>query len=113
MEAIPMEAPVQPVVPLYPGLPVLGSTLEVQRDALETFTRAARLGDIVELKFPAFPCFLLSDPKHVEHVLHDHVKNYVKQTRGYAALRTVLGNGLVTSEGSFWLRQRRLAQPAF
>ena len=67
----------------------------------------------MQINFPNYRCFLLNDPKHAEHVLHDHSKNYVKQTRGYAALRTVLGNGLLTSEGSFWLRQRRLAQPAF
>ncbi|TMA18139.1 MAG: cytochrome P450 [Deltaproteobacteria bacterium] len=31
----------------------------------------------------------------------------------YSLLRRLVGNGLLTSEGSFWLRQRRLAQPAF
>jgi cytochrome P450 len=114
MQAATMEAP--PVLhapPLYPGLPVLGSTLDVQKNPLQLFSRASRLGDIVQINFPNYRCFLLNDPKLAEHVLHDHSKNYAKQTRGYAALRTVLGNGLLTSEGSFWLRQRRLAQPAF
>lgn len=36
-----------------------------------------------------------------------------KQARGYDVLRKLLGNGLVTSEGDFWRRQRRIAQPAF
>src|SRR5207245_4256939 len=40
-------------------------------------------------------------------------KNYGKQTRGYRNLRRVLGNGLLTSEGETWKRQRRIAQPAF
>src|SRR5882672_6307567 len=102
-----MEAPIQP------GLPFLGSILDVQRNALELFTRASRLGDVVEIKFPRYRTFLITKPELIEHVLHDNYKAYGKQTRGYHALRTVLGNGLLTSEGSFWLRQRRLAQPAF
>lgn len=99
--------------PIHPGLPLLGSILDLQRDALETFTRASRLGDVVEIKVPWFRAFLVSHPDLIERVLHDNYKAYGKQTRGYAALRTILGNGLLTSEGSFWLRQRRLAQPAF
>jgi cytochrome P450 len=99
--------------PVFPGLPLVGSLLDIQRNALETFARASRLGDVVEMKFPRFRTFLISRPDLIEHVLHDNYKAYSKQTRGYAALRTVLGNGLITSEGSFWLRQRRLAQPAF
>src|SRR5438105_15687843 len=101
------------IAPRYPGLPLLGSLLDAQRDPLGLFTKASRLGDIVELKFADWQVFLLSDPKLVEHVLHENAKSYGKQTRGYAALRTILGNGLLTSEGTFWLRQRRLAQPAF
>jgi cytochrome P450 len=46
-------------------------------------------------------------------VLVTSQKDYAKQSRGYMVLRKLLGNGLVTSEGSFWLRQRRIAQPAF
>jgi cytochrome P450 len=40
-------------------------------------------------------------------------RNYAKQTRGYKMMRKVVGNGLVTSEGDFWKRQRRIANPAF
>ena len=50
--------------------------------------------------------------------LHDAARRfgdvvYFKSGRVYNKLRTVLGNGLLTSEGGFWLRQRRIAQPAF
>jgi cytochrome P450 len=55
----------------------------------------------------------LSDPEHVQHVLVGNAANYTKQTRGYRTLRLVLGDGLVTSEGEHWRRQRRIAQPAF
>lgn len=99
--------------PVYPGLPVLGSLLEVRRDMLSFFERASRLGDIVELKFPGRVAFLFRHPDHAKHIFVDHYRNYGKQTRGYQLLRMVLGQGLVTSEGDFWRRQRRIAQPAF
>jgi cytochrome P450 len=56
--------------------------------------------------------FLASDPDLIEQVLVTDAKHYIKHfaTRTY---KPVLGNGLVTSEGEFWLRQRRLIQPAF
>ena len=41
-----------------------------------------------------------------------NARNYRKSPL-YNKLRTVLGNGLLTSEGDFWLRHRRIAQPAF
>ncbi len=114
MNAIPMESPQSnSIAPLYAPLPVIGAILEAQKNPLEMFTRAARLGELVEVKFPYYRTFLLTSPPDVEHVLHDNYKNYAKQSRGYTALRRILGNGLLTSEGSFWLRQRRLAQPAF
>ena len=48
----------------------------------------------------------------VHHVLVDNNKNYTKSPN-YKGLKLVLGEGLVTSEGEFWRRQRRLSQPAF
>ena len=99
--------------PLLPGLPFLGSLLDMRRDFLGTFARAAALGDVVRLEFPGKVAHLLVHPEHVKHVLVDHHRNYGKQTRGYHMLRQVLGQGLVTSEGDFWRRQRRIAQPAF
>ena len=56
---------------------------------------------------------LLFEPKEIRRVLVDDEHLYGKTTRGYDVLRLVLGDGLVTSEGDFWLRQRRIAQPAF
>jgi cytochrome P450 len=48
----------------------------------------------------------------IEQVLVTDAKYYVKHF-GARMYKPVLGNGLVTSEGDFWLRQRRLVQPAF
>jgi cytochrome P450 len=54
----------------------------------------------------------LVHPDHIQGVLKENQLNYVK---GPIIGRTkiLIGEGLFTSEGDFWLRQRRLAQPAF
>lgn len=55
---------------------------------------------------------LLTDPKLIRFVLQTNQKQYVKNT-AYKHLKLVLGNGLVTSEGELWRRQRKLIQPSF
>ena len=56
--------------------------------------------------------YLLSDPDLVIDVFLTHARDVMKG-RGLQAAKALLGNGLLTSEGEFHLRQRRLAQPAF
>jgi cytochrome P450 len=46
-------------------------------------------------------------------VLQTRQSAYVKDNYGYRQSRRLFGNGLLTSDGDFWRRQRRLAQPAF
>ena len=70
-------------------------------------------GDVVRLRFGALTAHLVCDPELVQEVLHSRNREFGKETRGMRKLRLVLGLGLLTSEGSFWLRQRRIAQPAF
>src|SRR5258706_470079 len=60
--------------PLQPGLPLIGSLLDVQRDPLALFSRASRLGDVVEIKLPRFRTFLVNRSDLIEHVLHDKYK---------------------------------------
>jgi cytochrome P450 len=62
---------------------------------------------------PGFPVYFLADPAAIEHVLVKNHKNYPKLELITGPVRLLLGNGLFNSEGDFWLRQRRLAQPAF
>jgi cytochrome P450 len=56
--------------------------------------------------------YFINHPDIIEDVLVTSHRNFVKG-RTLRANRLLLGNGLLTSEGSFWLRQRRLCQPAF
>ena len=92
-----------------------GSALELWRDGPRKLfaDAAAEFGDVVRFRFgPSLEAFLISSPTDAQHVLQKNNRNYLKG-RSYDGLRHVLGNGLVTSEGDFWLRQRKLAQPAF
>ena len=95
------------------GYPVVGVLPYLRLNPIRTFLDAAdRYGDIVHLKAGPYHGYLLSDPADIKHVLQDNARNYHKSPL-YDRLRDGLGNGLLTSEDSFWLRQRRLAQPAF
>ena len=71
------------------------------------------MGDVV--RFRVFTRFLVlvAHPDHARRVLQDRATAYNKQTPGFAVLRDLLRDGLLTSEGEHWLRQRRIAQPGF
>lgn len=95
------------------GYPLIGVLPHVRADPIGTFLDAAnRYGDIVHLRVGPYQGFLVTDPAAIRHVLQDNAANYHKSPL-YDRLRDNLGNGLLTSEGALWLRQRRLAQPAF
>ena len=70
-------------------------------------------GDVVRLRFGGITGHLISDPERVRGVLQERHRLYSTATRGFLKLRLVLGLGLLTAEGESWLRNRRIAQPAF
>ena len=95
------------------GLPIVGMLPAIRRNPTAVFmTAARRFGDVVYLKIGSRRGYLITNPADVRHVLQDNARNYHKSPL-YAKLRMSLGNGLLTSEDDFWLRQRRIAQPAF
>ena len=69
-------------------------------------------GDVVCIRAVPFRSLFLAHPEHIKHVLQDNARNYVKGIV-IAKMKVVIGEGLFTSEGDFWRRQRRLSQPAF
>ena len=79
---------------------------------LEMFSELARYGDIVGIRVVNLRNIFVNHPDLIEEVLIGHPRRYVKG-RVLRANRHVFGEGLLTSEGDFWLRQRRLVQPAF
>lgn len=104
-----------PVRPYFepPGLPLFGQLFEVLRDPIGVFMQGMATGEpVVRYRFGPLRYLLLNDPEDVARVMQDPAGAYGK-SRNYHALRLVLGQGLVTSEGELWRRQRKLAQPAF
>ncbi len=85
---------------------------EYNRDPLGFMTRCVReFGEIVPLRFEGELFCLLTNPDHITEVLKD--RSLFIKAKDLRILRGLLGNGLLTSEGDFWQRQRRLTQPIF
>jgi len=104
-------------VPTLRGAPVIGVAAEIRRDYLATVLRAARdIGDIARINAgpPGWRTtfYSVSSPAAVPHVL-GQPDLYVKQTSAYQEVRQALGNGMLTSEGDEWRRQRRFLAPIF
>jgi cytochrome P450 len=107
--------PSQPTtVPGPRGHWLWGTLPEFRRDRLGFLLSTARTyGGVAQLGRRRPAVFLISEPAAVKHVLQDNAENYGRNTRGVAALRETLGDGLLTTSGAPWRRNRRLAQPAF
>jgi len=90
-----------------------GSFKDYSRDPLGYLTALVReYGDISTLRYYNFRVYFVNHPDLIEAVLVTQNRKFIKG-RILRANRRLFGNGLLTSEGDFWLRQRRLAQPAF
>jgi cytochrome P450 len=85
----------------------------ISRDPLKFLMKVAReYPDVAHFKLGPQHTFLLSNPDYIQNVLVAHDWNFLKG-RGLQRAKKVLGKGLLTSEGNFHRRQRRLSQPAF
>src|SRR5687768_12323031 len=93
----------------YPGQLLFA----LRGDTLRFLTRTARaFGDVTHFRIGPLRYYLITHPEHIRDLL---VTRDAKFTKGPAlrAAKVTLGEGLLTSEGAFHRRQRRLAQPAF
>ena len=96
------------------GNVVLGSIGDIYRDRLRfVLDVAGTYGDVARYRVAHMRMYQVSSPEGVGRILHDNHRNYSKDVATFGTLRLFLGNGLFTSDGDFWRRQRRLAQPAF
>jgi cytochrome P450 len=97
-----------------PGISAMPHTLEeFPRSPIAFCTDLFKeYGDIVRFRIGPYLVHLIANPDFIQHVLQDNNDNYVKG-RSYVAFEPIIGNGLLTSEGEFWRRQRRLANPSF
>lgn len=110
----PGQVPARRRAPAPPGDPVLGHALPLRRAGQLAYGLAnwRRYGDVVRLRLGPFVVHMLAHPMHIQQVLIANRQNY-SRGRGYAVLRLLTGQGLLTSEGPLWQRQRRLMQPSF
>lgn len=70
-------------------------------------------GDIVGFRLGGWPAWLLNHPDLAEQVFVTHNRSFVKHRFFWRHVGSLFGDGLLTAEGDFWLRERRLVQPAF
>lgn len=98
------------------GKPILGNVLDFKRDTVSAIVGGWRdYGDAVCFKGagPFFPLYLFAHPEQIQYIFQDNFRNYRRQDFLRKKFQMVVGNGLVTSEGDSWVRQRKLAQTAF
>ncbi|MFF4339124.1 cytochrome P450 [Kitasatospora sp. NPDC001540] len=105
-------------VPGPPGLPLIGSLLDLKRDPLATYLAAHRdHGDVVRIQAgpPGLRAeiWMVFSPEAVQQVLATDAANFRKDNVFYGEIRESFGNGLLTSQDADYLRQRRLVQPLF
>src|ERR1700743_594261 len=109
-----MSAPAPAKLPPGPSPESWTASFKISsRDPLAYMPKLQRdYGDIVTMRYYTFRVFFVSHPDYIEQVLVTDNRKFMKG-RILRKTKQLFGNGLLTSEGDFWLRQRRLAQPAF
>lgn len=101
-------------LPGPPWYTAAGNTTWFLRDALGLcVTMRERYGDVVSVPALAGTMTMIFHPDGVRHVLQENHQNYNKDIPDYHVLSLLIGKGLVTNDGTSWLQQRRLIQPAF
>lgn len=92
----------------------MGVMRDFNRDTLGFIDRCHKYGDVVHTRFLWVHAYFIYNPRDIETLLTTNARSYRKaESLRSPFFHRLVGNGLVTSEGDFWRRQRRLAQPAF
>lgn len=100
-------------IPGPKGLPVIGSLPDFRRSVINTLMDGWReYGDVVEYRGP-LSVIAVTHPDHVQYILRDNASNFRHPDFEINKLKPTFRNGLVTSQGDFWSRQRKLMQPVF
>lgn len=99
-------------LPAPKGNFLLGNLIDFAKDPLLFMTKCfEEYGEIVPLRFAQKKTILISKPEYIQQILKDRETFYKSKT--LKSLYALLGQGILTSEGETWFRQRRLSQPIF
>jgi len=86
----------------------------VRHSPLHALCQAARrYGDVFQYPVGFWTIYVVTAPEGVGRVLLDNHRNYRRDTFQQELFGLITGQGLLASDGDYWFRQRRLAQPAF
>ena len=100
-------------VPTVKGHWLWGSSMEFAKDPLAFIVKYSKIhGDTFYVNMRLSRFLMTSHPEAFKLLLQSNHKNYIKD-KFYRKLKMALGEGLLMNEGESWMRQRRLAQPAF
>lgn len=92
---------------------ILGNALGFVKDPINFMMKNTDAwGDIIYFRFFHYKTYFINHPDYIQQVMQENNRKYVKSP-GYNPLKLLIGNGIFTSEGNFWLKQRRMYQPAF
>ncbi len=90
-----------------------GNLPAFRKNPLGFLLEVGRLGDVVRMRFgPGFN-YQINHPDGVQHVLQLNNRNYIREPFGNNLIKLISGLNLFSSDGDYWLQQRRLMQPAF
>jgi len=93
--------------------PVVGSAFAFSKDPLSLFANLHRdYGEVATITIMGLPFFFFAHPRAVKHILVDNARNFTNR-EAYPELRMLVGDGLLTLDGTDHRQQRRIVQPAF
>jgi cytochrome P450 len=72
-----------------------------------------RYGDIYKASVYGSDVYVINAPEYAEHVLLRNWQNFLRKGQAVKRIALSLGNGLISSNGPLWVKQRRMIQPAF